>query len=258
MTSRITDIALPTATVAVLLLVWHFSITWFAIPAYLVPDPLDVLVALRKGLIEGTLWIHIGATLSAVALGYALGCFLALVCAAIMSEFDLVEKAFYPIVVGFQSIPKVALAPLLIVWFGFGLQSKVVLVALMCFFPCFINTVVGLKSYDRNLEALYRAFGSGKLDIFWSVKLPAALGHIFAGLQVSVILAILGAVVSELVASKFGLGNVIASSALNFDVAMMFACVIILSVMGILAAQIVKTLHRRLVFWENQAQDGDH
>ena len=193
MMSRITDIALPTVTVVALLLIWHFSIGWFAIPAYLVPEPLDVVVALRKGLIEGTLWIHIGATLSAVALGYVLGCFLALVCAALMSEFDLVEKAFYPLVVGFQSIPKVALAPLLIVWFGFGLQSKVVLVALMCFFPCFINTVVGLKSYDRNLEALYRAFGSGKLDIFWSVKLPAALGHIFAGLQVSVILAILGA-----------------------------------------------------------------
>lgn len=258
MIPRIVDIALPTITVIALLLLWHFSIGWFAIPDYLVPAPLAVLGALRKGLIEGTLWIHIGATLSAVALGYILGCLLALVCAAAMSEFFFVEKAFYPIIVGLQSIPKVALAPLLIVWFGFGLESKVVLVALMCFFPCFVNTVVGLKSYDRDLAALYRAFGSGKLDIFWSVKLPASLGHIFAGLQVSIILAILGAVVSELVASKYGLGNVIASSALNFDVAMMFACVLILSLMGIIATQIVKTLHRKLVFWEDHAQEFEY
>lgn len=255
MKQKLVNVALPLATVMLLLLLWKLSLEWFSVPTYLVPPPESVLVALRKGLIGGTLWPHIGATSLAVAIGYLLGCCLAFVCAAVMSESELVERATYPIIVGLQSIPKVALAPLLIVWFGFGLESKVVLVALMCFFPCFVNTVVGLKSYDRNLAALYRAFGSGRFDIFWSVKLPSALGHIFAGLQVSIILAILGAVVSELISSKFGLGNVIQAAAMNFDVAMMFACVIILSVMGILATQAVKSLHRRLVFWEKSETD---
>lgn len=172
--------------------------------------------------------------------------------ASAMSESSILERAFYPVVIGLQSIPKVALAPLLIVWFGFGLESKVVMVALMCFFPCFVNTITGLKSYDRNLANMYRAFGSKKLDIFVSVKLPAALGHIFAGLQVSVILALLGTVVSEIISSKRGLGNVIQASALNFDVGTMFACVIILSAMGIIASQTIKYLHRKLVFWEKQ------
>ncbi len=250
MSSRIADVALPLLTIVLLILLWKYSIVWFGVPTYLVPPPEDVLVSLRKGILGGVLWPHIWATFLAVVVGYIAGCLLAFAAAAVMSESSIVERAFYPIVVGFQSIPKVALAPLLIVWFGFGLQSKVVMVALMCFFPCFVNTITGLKSYDRNLADLYRAFGSKKIDIFLSVKLPSAMSHIFAGLQVGIILAILGAVVSELISSKLGLGTVIQASALNFDVATMFACVIVLSVMGILATQIIRFAHRKLVFWE--------
>jgi NitT/TauT family transport system permease protein len=248
--SRLVDLLLPLTTVAAILILWKLSITWFAVPAYLVPTPGDVLVALNNGLIKGVLWPHIWATFQAIALGYVIGCAAAFLAAAIMSEFSIMERAFYPVVIGFQSIPKVALAPLLIVWFGFDLESKVVMVALMCFFPCFVNTVTGLKSYDRNLAELYRVFGSKKIDIFFSVKLPSALGHIFSGLQISVILAILGTVVVEIVSSRRGLGNVITASALNFDVATMFACVIILSSMGIIATQIIRFAHRKLVFWE--------
>lgn len=256
--SKIADVALPLLTVVLLVLLWKYSIGWFDVPSYLVPPPEDVLLSLQKGILGGTLWPHIWATSSAVGIGYIVGCLSAFFAAAIMSEFPILDRALYPIVVGFQSIPKVALAPLLIVWFGFGLQSKVVLVALMCFFPCFVNTITGLKSYDRNLADLYRAFGSKKIDIFLSVKLPAAMSHIFAGLQVGVILAILGAVVAELVSSKLGLGTVIQASALNFDVATMFACVIVLSVMGILAAQIIRFAHRHLVFWEKLDPEEAH
>jgi len=253
MTSRrIADFALPFATVVLLLLFWKFGIVWFAVPDYLLPPPEVVVKALKTGLIDGTLWPHIWATFQAVAIGYVIGCAAAFVAAAAMSESSILERAFYPVIIGLQSIPKVALAPLLIVWFGFGLESKVVMVSLMCFFPSFVNTVTGLKSYDRNLADMYRAFGSRRWDIFFSVKLPAALGHIFSGLQVSVILAILGTVVTEIISSKRGLGNVIQASALNFDVGTMFACVIILSAMGIIASQTIKYLHHKLVFWEKR------
>lgn len=250
---KLADLLLPFATVAILILLWHYGIQWFAVPAYLVPPPAAVLQALNKGLIGGTLWPHIAATATAIVSGYAVGCTAALLLASIVSEFRTMERAIYPVIVAFQSIPKVALAPILVVWFGFDLGSKVVMVALICFFPCFVNAAIGLKSYSPDLVDLYRAFGASRLQIFWKVKLPSAAGHIFAGLQISVILALLGTVVSELVASRRGLGHVIAASGLDFDVAMMFACVVILATIGVLASQLILFVHRRIVFWESQS-----
>jgi len=250
---RLVNLLLPLATVTILILFWHYGIKLFQVPAYLVPSPLSVLEALNRGLIGGTLWPHILATLTAIVTGYIVGCTMALVISALVSEFDILERAVYPVIVGFQSIPKVALAPILVVWFGFDLGSKVVMVALICFFPCFVNAVIGLKSYSPELIDLYRAFGASRWQIFWRVKVPSAAGHIFAGLQISVILALLGTVVAELVASRRGLGHVIAASGLDFDVAMMFACVVILATMGVLASQTILLIHRRIVFWESRS-----
>lgn len=250
---RLINMLLPLATVAILILVWHYGIKLFQVPAYLVPSPVAVLEALDRGLIGGSLWPHILATLTAIVSGYLVGCTMALLLSALVSEFELLERAVYPVVVGFQSIPKVALAPILVVWFGFDLGSKVVMVALICFFPCFVNAVIGLKSYNPDLIDLYRAFGASRWQVFWRVKVPSAAGHIFAGLQISVILALLGTVVAELVASRRGLGHVIAAAGLDFDVAMMFACVVILATIGVLASQLILFIHRRIVFWESRS-----
>lgn len=250
---RLVNILLPLTTVAILIFVWHFGIKLFEVPSYLVPSPAAVLHALQRGLIGGALWPHILATLTAIVTGYLVGCSMALLISALVSEFDVLERAVYPVVVGFQSIPKVALAPILVVWFGFDLGSKVAMVALICFFPCFVNAVIGLKSYSPDLIDLYRAFGASRWQIFWRVKVPSAAGHIFAGLQISVILALLGTVVAELVASRRGLGHVIAAAGLDFDVALMFACVVILATMGVLASQLILFIHRRVVFWESRS-----
>jgi len=244
------DVVLPLLAALVLLVFWNYGIEIFSVPEYLVPKPGSVARALHQGLIGGTLWPHIGATFLAVSVGYVIGCSAGFLVASLLSESRTAERALFPIFIGFQSIPKVAVAPLLIVWFGFGIESKIVIVVLISFFPCFVNSLSGLKSYDRNLADLYRAFGAGKMDIFLSVKVPAALGQIFAGLQIAVVLAILGAVVSELISSRRGLGHVIQASALNFDVATMFACIIVLAVMGVAATQTVKFVQRRAVFWE--------
>jgi NitT/TauT family transport system permease protein len=249
---RIASILLPLVTVAILLIVWQYATVWFDVPAYLVPTPLAVLGALRHGLIDGVLWPDVWATTIAVVIGYVAGCASALVLAALVSESWILDRAIYPLVIAFQSVPKVALAPLIIVWFGFDLGSKVVMIALICFFPCFVNAVVGLRSYNPNLVDLYRGFSASRRQIFFAVKLPSAAGAIFAGLEISIVLALLGAVVAELVASRRGLGHVIESSAVDFNVAMMFACVVILSVIGVIGSQIVTTLHRRIAFWERR------
>ena len=147
-------------------------------------------------------------------------------------------------------MPKVALAPLLIVWFGFGLASKVVLVALICFFPVFVNVLTGLRATRPDLIDLYRAFGSSRWRIFWDVRLPSAAGSIFAGLQVALVMALLGAVVGEFVAAQEGLGSLIQASSLNFEVPVMFACILTLAAMGAIANTIVRFVQRRVVFWE--------
>jgi NitT/TauT family transport system permease protein len=250
--NRLLDVILPTGATICLVLLWQIALSVFDVPAYLVPPPLAVLKALKVGLIDGSLWPHIGATVSALLLGYVLGCGAALVSATCLSEFPLFRRAVYPLIIAFQAVPKVALAPVLVVWFGFDLASKVVMIALICFFPTFVNAFVGLGSYDRNLADLYRTFGAGRWQILFSIKIPSALGSIFAGLEVSVVLALLGAVIAELVASRQGLGYVIQASGVDFNVSMMFACIIVLAAIGVIGSQIIAFAKNKLAFWEQR------
>ena len=165
---RLYNVLIPTVTAALFILIWQVGVRYLSVPSYLIPTPSAVIVMLWQGLIGGALWPDIGATISAIALGYIVGCALAFVCAGAVSEFPLLDRAFYPLIVAFQSVPKVALAPVIVVWFGFDLNSKIVLIALICFFPCFVNTVIGLKACPPDLIDLYRAFGAKRSQIFWS------------------------------------------------------------------------------------------
>lgn len=252
MRRRVRNVLLPIGTTLLCLLVWQYAPAWLDVPSYLIPTPLSVFLALKRGLIDGVLWPHIWATSQALLIGYAVGCLSAIGLAVLISESAVLERAIYPLVVAFQSVPKVSLAPIIIVWFGFELESKVIMVAMICFFPCFVNTLIGLKSCNPSLIDLYRAFGARRLQVLFSVKVPSATSAIFAGLEISVVLALLGAVMSELVASSKGLGHVIEASGVEFNVAMMFACVIILATIGVIASQIILVVHRRVAFWDRQ------
>lgn len=257
MKDRILAVALPLAAVVVLLVIWDRAVVWLQIPTYLLPRPMDVGTALWGGYVaERTYWKHLGTTMYEVVVGYGIGCTIALSAGAIVAESRWVERTLMPIVVAIQSIPKVALAPLLIVWFGFGVSSKMVLVGLICFFPVFINSFYGFRSANPDLLRLYRAFGSSRLHVFWQVKLPSAASAIFAGLQIGVVLALIGAIVGEFVSSKQGLGYLIQSSTLSFDVATMFASVVSLSVIGIAASSLMRWIQSRVVFWEQRNAAG--
>lgn len=246
------SILYPLITLVVLLGVWSFSISWLAIPNYILPTPTAVVVALKVGYVDGLYWPHLIYTAGATGLGYLIGCSLAFVFGALLAESETFEKFVYPYIVALQSMPKVALAPLIIVWFGFDIASKIVMVALVCFFPLFVNTAVGLRQTDPNLIDLLRVFSASRLHIFFQVKLPSAAGHIFAGLQIAVALSLIGAVVSEFVASPRGLGNLIQSAAVTLDVGIMFASLLTLGLLGIAGSQLVRFLHRKVVFWEHQ------
>jgi NitT/TauT family transport system permease protein len=241
-------------SLVVFLLLWHYGTTLFGVPAYLLPGPYAVLQSAIKLYSTGLILPHVGITMTEMMVGYACGCFAAFVLAALVSEFETVEQIVVPYVIGFQSMPKVALAPLLLVWFGFGLTSKFVLVALICFFPVFVNSLAGLRAANQDLLDLYRAFSAPRWLIFWDVKLPGAASSIFAGLQIAIVLGLIGAVVGEFVAAKQGLGHLIQASSFNFDVGAMFTAVFTLSMIGIIGHAIVRFIQRRVVYWEGNRQ----
>jgi NitT/TauT family transport system permease protein len=252
MRARLLDIALPIVSIGLFLVFWHNALRWFAVPAYLLPGPLDVGKTLWIGYVGGRFWPHLGITLYQMSVGYLIGCGSALVVGAVIAESRILERLINPYIVGLQSMPKVALAPLIIVWFGFGAASKIVLVALICFFPTFVNCVAGLRATNPDLVDLYRAFRASRLTIFLNVKLPTAAGSIFAGLQISVVLALIGAVVGEFIAARQGLGFLIQSSTVNFDVATMFAAIFSLAFIGVVATAIIRMIEGRVVFWEGR------
>jgi len=242
----------PLITFVVLVLLWVFSLSWFHIPNYILPTPAGVLKALKIGFVEGLYWPHLYASLQATLYGYVVGCGSAFVLGVLVAGSKTFEKFVYPYVVGFQSMPKVALAPLIILWFGFGITSKIVMVALICFFPVFINTIIGIRSTDPNLIDLLRVFSASRLAIFFQVELPSASGYIFGGLQIAVVFGLIGTVVSEFVASQRGLGVLIQASSSNLDVAGTFAVLVTLALIGVIGSELVRFIQRKVVFWESR------
>jgi NitT/TauT family transport system permease protein len=250
MRDRITSIAYPLVTFVILIAIWQSAIMLFAVPDYILPRPAAVLAYLKIGYIDGEFWPHFLFTLRSTVTGYTIGCVTAIVVGTLLAESRTFEKCVYPYIVALQSMPKVALAPLIIVWCGYGLLSKVVMVALMCFFPLFVNTVVGIRQTDPALLNMMRAFSASNWLVFFRVKLFAAAGHIFAGLQISIVLSLIGAVVAEFVASNMGIGWLIQASLANFNTAQMFAALFSLIVIGLVGTRLVQFIHNRLVFWE--------
>lgn len=241
----------PLITAAAVVLLWQASILEFGIEDYILPEPWLVVTSIVDGFREGGFLGHFWATAEATVLGYVLGCGLAFLIGAAVAESETFDKFVYPCVVALQSMPKVALAPLILVWFGHEIESRIIMVGLICFFPMFVNTVVGIRQTDSELIDLCRAFSASRRYVFFHVKLPSAAGEIFAGLQIGVVLALIGAVVAEFVASERGLGHMIDSAAVGLTVSNMFAGVMILAVMGVTGTAIVRAVQRRVMFWED-------
>jgi NitT/TauT family transport system permease protein len=256
--SLLESLAYPLISLAVLVLAWDQAVRWLAIPDYLLPPPSAVYAALRNGFVDGTLWPHIGMTLAETLAGYAIGSVLAVVLGALLAESKTFERFVYPLLIGLQATPKVALGPIILVWFGFGAASKIVLVALVCFFPLFVNTINGMRRTDPDLLDACRAFSASRLYLLLHVKFPAAGGDVFAGLQIGVSLALIGAVVGEFLSAQSGLGYLIASSSVSMSVATMFSGVILLALIGLCGAQAVRWLQGYVIFWEPGAARKQH
>lgn len=246
----------PLVTLAVVIAAWaFFTRAGAGLPSYLLPPPLAVFKALATGLTDGSYWPHIRYTLTSTLSGYAIGSALAVAVGVMIAESATMEKFIFPFIVAVQSMPKVALAPLILVWFGFGIASKIVLVALICFFPLLVNTIAGIRRADPELVDMCRSFNRSRAFIFLHVKLPSAASSIFAGLQIGIVLALIGAVVGEFIASEQGVGYLIGSATVNMSTSTMFAGVLILAVIGMAGSAIMRAIQRRVVFWEGARDD---
>jgi NitT/TauT family transport system permease protein len=232
------------------LLIWEGAVRAFHVPAFILPAPSRALMALYRGAVSGVYLDNFWATLVETLLGFLLGTTVALLLGTAVALSRAVEYFLYPYIVMFQSMPKVALAPLIIVWFGLGLASKVVSAALVAFFPLLVNTIVGLRSADEDRVSLMRSLDASESQIFWMLRLPSALPFIMAGLEVSMVLSLIGAIVAEFVGAESGLGMLIQSMNFTMDVAGQFAVLFILAVMGLALNGAVGLIRRRVLFWD--------
>jgi NitT/TauT family transport system permease protein len=241
-------VLLPSALLLFLCL-WQLIVSLGSYPTFILPAPALVF---RKFLLvstDGTLLHHTWATLREVFLGLALGLTVATSLGYMFAKSKPLERLLSPYIVASQSIPIVALAPLLVIWFGFGLLSKIIVCALTVFFPVLINTIVGLRSVDETLVDLMRSYGATRRQMFTMLEIPAALAVLLGGLKIGVTLSVIGAVVGEFVAADEGLGFLVNLSRGLFDTPMMFVALFTLVIIALSLYGGVVLLENRLLSW---------
>ncbi len=246
------ELVLVPAVFVVVVLLWEFGVRLFDVDAFVLPPPSDIASSLGNQLSDDRFWGHFWVTTQETLVGFAIGVTVALTLGTLISQVPILEKTLMPYIVAFQTVPKVALAPLFVVWFGFGLTSKIVMAAVISFFPILINVIEGLRSADSDRIQMLTVFGASRSQIFRMVRLPTALPFIFAGLDIGIVFAILGAVVGEFIGAQEGLGYLLLQTNYNFDIAGMFAVLVVLSLMGMLAHLLIRFAQRKVAFWAEE------
>ena len=234
---------------AVVLLSWEALIWIFEVSKIVVPAPSAVAVSLWDGVVSGLFWPHFLVTLWEIVAGFGIGSVVGIALGVLIGLSPLMERLIYPYVVAFQTVPKVAIAPIIVIWFGYGISSKIIITATIAFFPLLANTIVGLRSAPKEQIEMLQACTASRWQIFRMIRMPQALPFVFVGLDVAVVLSVIGAIVGEFVGAKAGLGYLILQKNFSFDMAGVFAILVILSMIGIGLHALVVTIQRRVLFW---------
>jgi NitT/TauT family transport system permease protein len=250
--------ALPVAVFIILMGLWEGAIRYFEVPSFLVPPPSAIVVALWSGLSSGYYFSHAGVTAFEALVGFAAGSALGVVLGGLIVVFPTIERIVYPYIVALQTIPKVAIAPLMVVWFGFGLTSKVLVVALVSLFPVLVNVIAGLRAVDQDRLDLLRALTATRWQVFRYLRFPNALPFLFAGLNTAIVLAVIGAIVGEFVGANKGIGFLILQANYQLDIAGTFSLFVVLSMMGVAMHSSLRWVERRCVFWVNPSEPTAH
>jgi len=242
--------------------IWETLVIWYQIPSYVLPSPGSVMAALADGLSQSpasraSFWYHLADTLTATLWGFAIGSALGLVLAAAMAEFSIVERLLFPYIAAIQSLPKVAIAPLYVIWFGYQIHSKIAMAVTLALFPVLLNALQGFLSVERDRLELMASLDASRWQMFWLVKLPSAAPLIFAGLNLGIVYALLGALVAEFIGAQRGMGVMVLQLQSVNDTAGVFAVLIVLAVVGYVLITAVRMVQRRVVFWSGGSARND-
>ncbi|MDQ7909415.1 ABC transporter permease [Phytohabitans sp. ZYX-F-186] len=245
--SRWSNAGLPALGAVLAIAIWWLATEAFDVDPFFLPGPPDVVDAF--GRLPGYLLRETWVTLLETLIGFGIAAAGGLVIAVVLAASRTVERMTLPLIAGINAVPKVALAPLLLVWIGFGSQPKIVMVVLLCFFPIMISTMAGVTSTPSDLGELAHSLSASWWQTFLKVRLPWALPQVFVGLKVATSLAIIGAIIGEVIQPDRGLGSVVVSSGQSADTPLAFAALTLLAVMGATLFYLVAALERMLVPW---------
>jgi NitT/TauT family transport system permease protein len=246
----VTALAYVVGALALGVIIWELIILITKPQAYILPTPLSVWDTLVTLLGTSTMWSQLGATMEGTLLGFVVGCVAGVLLGIAAGEFKLVRQVIYPYLVAIQSLPKVALVPVIATWFGFGLNAKVVLVVLLVFFPVLVNTFQGVATADPDMIDLVRSLHGGRWQQLWRVRFFSAMPFIFTGFELGIVYAFLGAVLAEMTGAQNGTGVMVEQFQTNADTEATFALLIVLAVVGLVLNTLVRYVHRKVVFWE--------
>ncbi len=253
--SRLDRYGVPLGLAIALIAIWEFGVRFGNVPAYLLPPPTAILANMVSD--WRVIYLNIYPTLIAILGGFALSLVIGIPLAIVIVFSRLAERVLYPPMIASQAIPKVAVAPLFIVWMGFGVMPKIWIAFLIAFFPVVIDTVIGLRSVQPEMLQLGRSMGGGTLRVFLKLRLPHALPNIFAGAKVAITLAVVGAITGEFVGSQSGLGYLLTSASGQMDTALVFAVLVTISVIAMLLFMIIEAVEKLVIPWHSSMRSRD-
>lgn len=234
---------------------WELVVNLGVVERYTLPSPSDIVNAL---IVNGSdIMMHTGVTFFEGMTGLLAAVFLALIMAVAMDQFPMVKKAIYPVLVISQTVPIIVIAPLLAMWFGFGIAPKIFVVVLVCFFPITVNLIEGLQSVDGELINLVRSMGATKGQIFAKIKFPSALPYFFSGLKIAATYSIMGAVIGEWLGGKAGLGVYMLRARHAFALDLVFASIVVIVILSIILFYGIAGIQRALMPWEKLKEEEE-
>ena len=246
---RLSRIGLALLSLSVFLALWQVIVWLGGYPTFILPSPLAVFARWGRLLASGTLWLHARVTLTEILIGLGLGTTVATLLGYLLAHSPLAEQLLSPFIVASQSVPTVAIAPLLVIWFGTGALSKILVCALIVFFPILVNTVVGVRGVEDELRDLMRTLEASRWQMIWMLEVPAALPTLLGGLKVGATLAVIGAVVGEFVAADRGLGYLLKQGQQVYDTPQVFVGIGTLIILAQILYGVVALTERVLLRW---------
>lgn len=238
---------LPIATAVLIFALWEFIVKVFHVPQYILPPFSDVLLAFTENFPK--IWQNTVFTAKEIFVGYVISSAIAIPLSIAVAFSQFLRKTFYPAAVTFEMIPKIAFAPIFVIWLGFEFSSKMVVVFLVCFFPILINSIFGFVSLSEELTYFAQSTGAGNLRTFWKIRLPAAAPQVFVGLKGAAVNATVGAIIAEWVGGSSGLGYYTQVASGDFRMDLALACIIMLTALGLTLYAIVLLFEKQVIYW---------